>query len=335
MINEASFYEKLENNDVQCSLCPHQCKISEKMYGLCRARKNVKGTLFSMVYNRPVSVNIDPIEKKPFYHFLPGSRTFSIGTIGCNLKCQHCQNWQTSQGTFEDFAEKEVSADEIITDIKKSSCNIISYTYNEPTVFYEYMRDIAIRAKEEGIRNTIVSNGYINKNPLKKIIPYIDAVNIDLKSFRDGFYKDICKASLKPVLETLKTLHKNKVWIEITNLIIPDENDKLKEIKKMCDWIVAELGTDYPIHFSAFYPQYKMHDKEPTSAETLQKAKEVAEKSGLNFVYLGNVITKDENNTRCPSCKKLLIERFGHSTIAQDFENGFCSCKHKISGIWK
>ena len=328
-MKEAIFWKK-EKDKIRCQLCPQNCLIVEEKVGFCGVRQNIKGKLYSLVYGKPCSVNVDPIEKKPLYHFFPGETTFSIGTVGCNLACKFCQNWEISRAKPNTFSIKKVEPKQVVELAKENGCKIISYTYTEPTVFYEYMLDIARIAKKEKIKNTIVSNGFINEEPLKKLIRYIDAANIDLKSFDDKFYKKYCFGKLEPVLNSLKILKKNNIWLEITNLVIPRLNDNFKKIEEMCKWISKELGKDVPIHFSAFYPHYKMNDVEPTSLATLEKAAKIARKY-LNFVYIGNVPA--DGNTYCPKCKKAVIERRFFSANSH-LKQGKCSCGKKIPGIF-
>jgi len=334
-MKQALYYKNLKETTVQCLLCPHNCVIKENNTGLCNVRKNIKGKLYSLVYGKSVSAQIDPIEKKPLYHFLPGSKALSIGTVGCNLKCKHCQNWQTSQAKPDEFFAKDFMPEEIIEQAINQGCQSVSYTYNEPTIFYEYMLDTAKLARKNKIKNTIVTNGFINQEPLKELCTYLDGVNCDLKSFEESFYKKICSARLSPVLETLKTLKKNKIWFEITNLIIPTLNDNMGKIKEMCSWIKKNLSTDNPIHFTAFYPCYKLQNLPPTSASVLMKARKIALELGFHYVYIGNVYSDEGNNTYCPKCGKLLIERYGFSIITNNLQNGKCSCGEQIPGIWK
>jgi pyruvate formate lyase activating enzyme len=327
-MKEALYYNKQKNKIVNCNLCPQNCFIKESDVGFCGVRKNDKGKLNSLVYGKPCSISIDPIEKKPLYHFYPGEKAFSIGTIGCNLGCLFCQNWQISMARREKIDLKEVSPEEIIKLVKKNNCRIISYTYNEPTVFFEYMIEIAKLARKEGIKNTIVSNGYINEEPLMELCKYMDGANIDLKAFDDTFYKKNCSGRLEPVLKTLKILIEKKVWVEVTNLIIPGLNDDFKRIEEMCKWISEELGKDVPLHFSRFTPMYKMKDRKMTPVETLDKAEEIAKKY-LHYVYVGNIWR--ESNTICPKCGKVLIQREGYET-KKLIKGDRCDCGEKIKG---
>jgi len=285
-MREALFYKKLKDKKVQCFLCPHNCIISPSKRGICNVRENNNGILYSLTYGEPCTINIDPIEKKPIYNFLPGTKTLTIATMGCNLSCKQCQNYHISK--TEIFTQPFVPPEKIIELALKNKTPSISYSYTEPTIFYEYMLDIAKLAKKNKIKNILVSNGYISQKPLKELCKYIDAANIDLKAFTDEFYKKTCKASLKPVLETLKTLKKEKVHLEITNLIIPTLNDNLKDIEKMCIWIKENLGKDTPLHFSKFFPMYQLKDIPQTPLSTLEKVKKIADKY-LSHVYLGNI----------------------------------------------
>ena len=333
MEKEALFYVKLKNNIVQCKLCPHFCVIKEGERGKCNARENRKGKLISIVYGKPCSVAIDPIEKKPFYHFLPGEKALSIATTGCNLACKHCQNWQISQAELNEVEYVEMKPEKVIDEAKKERARIISYTYTEPTIFYEYMLDTAKIAKKEKIRNTTVTNGFINPEPLKQLCRYIEASNIDIKAISDKFYKEICNARLNPVLEAIRIMHEKGIWIELTNLIIPSLNDKTEDIKKLVSWIKENLGENVPLHFTAFYPCHKLSYLQPTSLLTLRKAREIALKK-LNFVYTGNL--QDEgNNTFCPECKQVVIKRIGFEVIENKLRDGKCPCGEKIPGVWR
>ncbi|MCK5628988.1 MAG: AmmeMemoRadiSam system radical SAM enzyme [Nanoarchaeota archaeon] len=334
-LKECLFYEKLEENNVKCNLCPRHCIIAEGKRGNCKARENQKGKLYSLVYAKPCAIAIDPIEKKPFYQFMPGNSAYSIGTAGCNLHCQFCQNWTTSQARPEDITSMTLTPKQLVEEAEFHGCRAIAYTYNEPIIFYEYVLDCAKLAKKKGIKNIIVCNGFINQEPLKEWCKYIDAANIDLKAFTDKFYKQITGAWIKPVLESIKTLKKQGVWLEITNLIIPTLNDKPAEIKKMCKWIKENIGTTTPLHFTAFYPCYKILDIPPTPKDTLLKAKSIADKEGLKYVYVGNVPAEKESNTYCPKCGKLLIRRGWFNITQNNLRKGKCNCGYKADGIWE
>lgn len=332
-MKEALFYKKLKNK-VQCHTCPRNCIILEGHRGFCRVRENRENRLYSLVYAKPCSVNIDPIEKKPLYHFFPSHKSLSVATIGCNLACKHCQNWEISQASPESFPTEEITPEQLVNMALKERYKSISYTYTEPSVFYEYVLDTARLAKKNGIKNVIVSNGFINQEPLDKWCRYIDAANIDLKFFDDKLYREITTAWLDPILETIKTLHKKKVWLEITNLIIPTLNDKPKMIENMCRWIVENIGTSYPLHFTAFYPHYKLANLPPTPEEILIKARDIAKKNGLKYVYIGNLPSCEANNTYCPKCNRLLIERSGFSVIQDNIQKGKCRCGNNIAGLF-
>ena len=333
-MKEALYYKKIRNN-VQCMLCPRNCSIKESQVGFCGVRKNISSKLYSLVYAKPVSVGIDPIEKKPLYHFLPGTESFSIGTVGCNLRCKHCQNWQISQAKPGQYKTQELEPEEVVEEAIKNNCKSISYTYNEPAVFYEYALDTAKIARKKGIMNVIVSNGFINEEPLLEWCRYMDAANIDLKG-SDSFYRKITTAWLEPVQTTLKILKEKKVWFEITNLIIPTLNDNPKEIEEMCRWIKQNLGIGYPLHFTGFYPCYQLSGLPPTPAGSLLKAKAIAEKIGINYVYNGNVSTSSGSNTFCPKCREMLVERSYFSVCENRIKNGKCPfCGELIPGVWK
>lgn len=334
-MKEALFYKKLKDKNVQCMLCPRKCVIAQGKRGFCRVRENKDGKLFSVVYARPCTEAVDPIEKKPLFHFLPGSMAYSIATPGCNLACKHCQNWSISQVMPEEVPCHEAKPEDVVERALQADCESISYTYIEPTIFYEYILDIAKLARKKGLKNTMVTNGFINQEPLKELYKYIDAANIDLKGFTEEFYKNVCSAQLKPVLEAIKTMKKMNVWIEITNLIIPTLNDDMNKIKEMCEWIVKNLGNDVPLHFSRFFPYYKLMHLPPTPIETLTKAYDIAVKTGIKYVYVGNIITDKYENTHCPKCKKLLIERTAFFVKQNNIENNKCKfCKEKIAGVF-
>lgn len=333
--NEAMYFNKLSDGKVQCTLCPHFCVLKDGQTGICKVRTNINQDLHTLVMGKVVAAHTDPIEKKPLYHFLPDTDAFSIATAGCNLSCKFCQNWEISQKSPQEIRGYEMSPDDIVKTAISEGAKSIAYTYTEPTVFYEYMLATAKLAKENGIKNIWVTAGYINPEPLENLCKYIDAANVDLKSFNNDFYEKYSGAKLEPVLNTLKTLHKNNVWLEITNLVIPDLNDSPEEIKAMCEWIVQNLGTDYPLHFSRFFPKYKMQEKPPTPVETLIMARDIAKECGLKHVYIGNVILEGTDNTYCPSCGTEVITREGYLITSNIISDGKCGkCGEKISGVW-
>jgi pyruvate formate lyase activating enzyme len=295
---------------------------------------NKDGTLFSLVYGKPCAVHVDPIEKKPFFHFLPGTTAFSIATAGCVLSCKFCQNWQISQAKPEDTDTYDLPPARVLSSAAAHRCRSITYTYTEPTVFYEYMYDTAVMARKQGIRNTMHSCGYINEKPLRTLSKYMDAADIDLKAFTEDFYSRICNGSLKPVLNSLIVLKEEGVWLEITNLVIPTLNDDLKKISEMCRWIVSNLGADVPIHFSRFFPHYKLTNLPPTPIETLEGARKNAMDAGMKYVYIGNIRHEGES-TFCPKCRNVLIERTGYFVKQNQVIAGRCKfCSTPIAGVW-
>lgn len=333
---EALFYEKADVRMVKCSLCPKNCLIPEGKYGFCRARKNISGILYSMGYAKPCSVAIDPMEKKPLFHYLPGSRTFSIASAGCSLRCLFCQNWQISQCSPEQTRNYDLSPQDVIRIAKEKNCPVIAYTYSEPVNFYEYMLDTAKIARQNGIKNIMHTAGYINKEPLEKLLPYIDAANVDLKGFSQDYYKNICGAELESILQTLTIMKKHRIWIEITTLVVPGYNDSPEELKKLCHWIKTNLGPDTPVHFSRFYPIYKLAHLTATPYQTLEKVYEIAKECGLKYVYIGNVYDNPYEDTKCPKCDKIVVDRKGFEILDNKIRNGKCIyCGTKIAGIWR
>lgn len=332
MRKEALFWRPLNDKIVRCELCPRYCMIQPEKRGNCGARENKDGKLLSLVYGKPISLNLDPIEKKPLYHFLPSQKTLSFGTAGCNLHCLYCQNYEISQCSPESIPATFMLPNEIVDLCEKEKSRIISYTYTEPTIFYEYMLDTSNLANKKGIKNVMVSNGFINPLPLKKL-KSLDAANIDLKG-NEKFYKKVTGAFIEPVLETLIALKKRKVWIEVTNLLVPGLNDSEKDIKFIVDWISENLGKDVPVHFSAFWPTYKMKTIPSTSLDALKMARKIALKK-LDYVYTGNLPDEEGNNTYCPKCKMLLIKRIGFKIVFNKIISGKCRCGEKIPGIWK
>lgn len=319
---------------VQCELCPNECVLEEYQIGGCRVRINKGGALYSLVYGKPCSVAIDPIEKKPFFHFFPGTTAFSIATVGCVLSCKFCQNWQISQAKPEETDYQDLPPDEVVRKAIFYGCKTITYTYTEPTVFYEYMYDTALIAKKFNVKNTMHSCGYIKEKPLRQLAKHLSAADIDLKAFTEDFYSRICGGRLKPVLDALVVLKEEGVWLEITNLVIPTLNDDKKKISEMCQWIVKNLGPDVPLHFSRFFPHYKLKDLPPTPYETLKDAMNAATDAGLRFVYIGNIRSNAEN-TYCPKCRAMLIQRLGFSVLQNNIAGGKCkNCGTGIAGVW-
>ncbi len=329
------YFTPLEGGEIRCELCPHRCRVAKGKRGICRVRENQDGKYYSLVYGNPCAVHPDPIEKKPFFHVLPGTISYSLATVGCNFQCKFCQNWEISQASPEDVYSKEFSPEIVVREAKAIRAHSVAYTYVEPTIFYEYMLDISTLVKKSGLLNVYHSNGFINPDPLKNLCKVLDAANVDLKGFTENFYRELCAGEFNPVLETLKTLKKEKVHLEITNLIIPTKNDDPSVLREMCLWIKKELGADTPIHFSRFYPLYKLKGLPPTPVSTLEKAREAALSAGLEYVYIGNIPGHPSENTFCPKCKKRIIQRTGYMVGEINMKDGKCRyCGKPIPGIW-
>ena len=333
-MKEAMFWESGEKDQVQCNLCRHRCIIQPGRRGICSVRENRGGVLYSLVYGRAAALAVDPIEKKPLYHFLPGTDSFSVATRGCNFKCLHCQNCRLSQVTADDiFAEERiVPPDQIVKSAKGSGCRSISYTYTEPTVFLEYVLDTAQIAARNGLKNAMVTNGYTTAEALRQLSPYIDAANIDLKFFRDDLYRKICGARLQPVLDTIGTYCELDVWIEITTLIIPGHNDSEDQLRGIAGFIAA-LNPCIPWHISAFYPTHKLNHVPPTPVSALKTAREIGLAEGLKHIYMGNV--NERSDTLCPECSAVLIERGRFRVLSNRMNRGRCpQCHAEIAGVW-
>ena len=316
-MKESYLYKKLENNKVQCNTCSHRCFIAPENFGICGVRKNIDGKLFVLNYGKAISKSIDPIEKKPLFHFLPGTHSLSIATVGCNLQCGNCQNWQISQLVKTDKSlldvGQDLSPEEIVADAVKNKCPSISYTYTEPTIFLEYALDTMKLAKKKGIKNVWATNGFMSEETLKMITPYLDATNVDLKSFYNEFYKTYCGARVEPILENIKKIKKLGIWVEVTTLIIPDHSDNEKMLEKIAKFIFNELGSETPWHISAFSGEisYKMRNVPDTPIKKIHKAYKIGKKAGLKYIYAGNVPGNSRENTYCPKCDELAIERIG------------------------
>ncbi len=331
---QAKWWREYGHNRVKCTLCPRYCIIPSGSHGFCYVRQNEGGILYSSAYGRSTGFAVDPIEKKPLYHFLPGSQVLSFGTIGCNLGCKFCQNWHISKLHNEKYMSKTYSPGDIINMANKKDCQGIAYTYNEPIIFSEWIIDITFQARKAGLKNVLVTNGYITPEARKDIFQYIDAVNVDLKSFSDTFYKKLTLSQIGPVLDTLRWLvHESNVWVEITNLLIPEENDSTIEIDRLTRFIVEKLSSKIPLHFSAFHPDFKMLDKSITPLLTLKKAYSIAKDNGIEYVYLGNTPISDYNNTYCLQCKQLIIDRSHYMKIKSSMNDNICPfCEHSIPG---
>lgn len=330
-----SFHYASDGNKVQCQICPNRCILSPGDRSICRSKINMSGKLYTLVYGNPCALHVDPVEKKPLYHFYPGTSVFSIATAGCNFRCLNCQNWEISQRKPEEVHYTDLFPTDAIKAAKKSGSPSIAYTYSEPVTFYEYMHDTARLAHEEGLKNLLISNGYINKAPLLRLARFIDAANIDLKSFDDGIYRSLNGGTVLPVLNSFKALHEANVWFEITTLVVPGYVDQPEMIKEMCGWILKELGPNYPLHFLRFFPRYKLNRLPATPVSTLELLRELALKEGLRYVYLGNVPGHDTYNTYCHNCHKLLINRNGYRMAEFNIVMGMCKfCKTPIPGRW-
>lgn len=320
---------------IRCQLCPNRCTIEEGDTGDCRTRVNMKGELYTLAYGNPCAVHIDPIEKKPLNHFLPGTTSFSIATAGCNLACLNCQNWHISQKKPGEVQAVDLMPEQVASVSREKGCASVSYTYSEPIVFYEYTSDSARYVHDMGMKNVIVSAGYIEEEPLRDWCRYIDAANIDLKSFKDEIYQQLNGGTLEPVLNTLKVLKEEGVWLEITNLIVPDWTDDIQMIEKMCQWLVKNGFEDSPLHFSRFTPTYKLNHLPATPLHVLDDARETALSAGIKFVYIGNVPGHEAQDTYCPSCKKKILDRSGFRIAENHIINGQCDyCGEPIPGIW-
>ncbi len=332
---EARWYQRLDDGKltVRCALCPRRCTINDGGSGFCRARRNYAGRLISLGYALPCSMNVDPMEKKPFFNFHPATRSFSLACAGCNLRCKFCQNWEISQISPPEARNTFTPAAQIPAMAKAQGCKSVAFTYTEPTTYFEYMLDSAKAARAKGILAVTHSNGFINPEPHAELCRHLDAANIDLKGFSENFYDTVCEAELAPVLQTLKNYRKNGVWLEITNLVIPGYNDSPGMIKEMCGWIRQNLGEKTPVHFSRFFPLYKLTAVQPTPARTLEMAREIAFQAGLKYPYIGNLPGHPGNSTYCPKCRKLVIRRSGHSVLEREMKGDRCRyCNEKIDG---
>lgn len=336
-MKEALLYDKLEKDRVYCYLCQFHCKIAEGKRGICGVRENRDGTLYTLVYDRVVSRAVDPIEKKPLFNFMPGSTSYSIATVGCNFRCLHCQNYEISQMPRYKDAKvigEKVTPVEIVEEAEKYNCKSISYTYTEPTIFFELAYDTARLAHDKGIKNVFVSNGYMTKEMLDMIDGYLDGINVDLKAFTEEHYKKVCGAKLQGVLDSLKYIKKLGIWLEVTTLVIPGYNDSDDSFQNIAQFIKNELGEEVPWHVTAFYPTYKLLDAPRTSAETLRRARNIGQMAGLRYVYEGNIPGEGGENTYCYQCGEILIERYGYRIIKNSVVNNSCpKCNSHVDGI--
>lgn len=320
---------------VRCNLCPHHCTLAEGERGRCRVRENRGGRLYTLVYGNPCAIHVDPIEKKPFYHFLPGTTAFSLATAGCNLRCRYCQNYTISQSPPEDTRNYDAPPAAVVEATLRSGAPTVAYTYSEPIVFYEYVLDTARLARRAGLANVVISAGYINQEPLRELCRAVDAIKIDLKGYNEEFYRNICSGTLSPVLETIHTIRKMGTHLEIVNLVVPTLNDNLDELRALARWVLDNLGPDVPLHFSRFYPNYRLMNLPPTPVETLEAARNAALEVGLHYVYIGNVPGHAGSHTYCPNCGRIVIKRAGMATVEMHIVDGRCAyCHTPIAGVW-
>jgi len=329
------YFTPLGGGMIQCELCPRRCRIPNGKRGFCRVRENRDGKCYSLVYGNPCVIYLDRIEREPFFHVLPGTSSLTLSTAGCNFRCKFCENWEISQAFPEDVYSYEISPETVVKKAIQMGAHSIAYTYAEPTIFYEYVSDIAYLAKKKGLLNVIHSNGFINPDPLRQLCKLIDAAHIDLKGFTQACYSELSEGERRPVLETLKILKEEKVHLEVSSLIIPTKNDEMSVVREMSLWVKRELGADTPVHFSRFYPLYKLKRLPPTPVSTLEKARAVALASGLKYVYIGRVPGHEAWNTFCPKCKKIVIQRTGYMIGEMHLKGGNCGyCGEPIPGIW-
>jgi len=320
---------------VRCDLCPRQCLVAPGQSGECRVRVNVDGRLVAVAYGHPCAVHADPIEKKPLFHFLPGTQSLSLATVGCNLHCKNCQNWEISQQNPEDVEAVSLPPGRVPSLAIQTGCRSVSYTYTDPVVYFEYALDCSREAREAGLRNALVTAGYINPEPWALLCGAVDAARVDLKALSDRFYREICGATLKPVLDSLVAARARGVHVEVIHLLIPTLNDGDRDLRALCQWMAGNLGREVPLHFSRFFPSYRMTNLPPTPAEALLRAREIARSEGLAFVYIGNILVPDGQNTFCPGCGGLLVERRGYQVLRNDIGNGRCPhCGRQIYGVW-
>jgi pyruvate formate lyase activating enzyme len=324
-----------ETTTAKCQLCARNCMIGDGERGMCRARINLGGELRSLVYGRPITVHVDPIEKKPFYHFLPGSSAFSLATSGCPLRCKFCQNWEISQARPEDYDSPYISPEKVVGSAVQRRAPVIAFTYNEPTVFTEYLTDIARAGREQKCRSVLVSCGFMNEAPLDEMCEVLDAIKIDLKGYSKNFYRDVCGAELQPVLRSIKQVAKSGVHLELVNLVVPTLNDSPKMLRELSKWVVGEIGSDVPVHFTRFHPDYQLLNLPPTPVEALERARETALEAGVHYAFLGNVPGHPGNNTYCPKCGEVVVARHGFFVRAVKLKHGACAaCGQKIAGVW-
>ena len=335
-VRPSPWFSRLEGKTVQCGLCPRQCVVEAGERGYCEVRENRDGVLHTLVYGNPCAVNVDPIEKKPFYHVLPTTQSFSIATAGCNVDCAFCQNFEISQARPENTLNFDLPPEDVAAFALRNGCRSIASTYVEPVIFMEYLLDVGRRAKEAGVLNVVHSNGFVNPAPLDALCEVLDAASIDLKGFTEEYYREIVRGELKPVLGTLETMRRRGVFLELVTLVVPGKNDGMAEIAAMSRWVRDHLGAETPLHFSRFYPMYKLDNLPPTPVKTLEQARETALEQGLAYVYIGNVAGHEAQSTRCPGCGAMLVRRDGYRVRVEALEEGVCTqCGRAIPGIWR
>ncbi len=332
---EASWYRKLPEKRVECQLCPRACQVADAERGGCGVRENRGGTYYTLVHGVACTVHLDPIEKKPFFHVLPGRQALSYATAGCNVECKFCQNWEISQFRPEQVAARDLPPDALAQLARNNGVPLLSATYSEPVVFWEYVRDTAVAGRRAGVRSTVVSNGFIQEKPLKEVLPLLTAMKVDLKAFSEKFYKELVRGELKPVLKTLETIKESGTWLEIVVLLLPGHNDSEAEVRGLSRWVKSTLGPEVPVHFTRFHPTYRLTNLPPTPLPTLERAWEIAKAEGLAFPYMGNVPGHPGENTTCPGCGKALVRRIGFQVLENVLARGACpQCRRVIPGVW-
>lgn len=332
---EARYYEKHPDREIECLLCPRLCKLGDKERGYCGVRENIDGTYYTLVYGKICTINLDPIEKKPLFHYLPGSTALSIATAGCNVNCKFCQNWEISQVRPEQIQNYDLPPQGVVQNALKYSSPVIAYTYTEPIIFYEYMYDTSLEARKKGVKSVVITGGYINPDPLLDLVKVVDAIKVDLKAFSQDFYNAYVRGKLEPVLEAIKIIAKSNIWLEIVYLVIPTLNDSSKEIQRMSRWIIKEVGPDVPVHFSRFHPMYLVKNLPPTPLSSLENAYKIARQEGLRYVYIGNVPGHRAESTYCPQCNNVIVNRTGYIIKEVNLKEGRCKkCNNPIPGIW-
>lgn len=332
---EEPFYDKLKNKMIQCRICPKECKVGDRERGFCGNKENRGGKYVSLAYGKACSINNDPIEKKPLFHFLPGTTAFSYSAAGCNFDCKFCQNWEISQARPEQVRNYDLPPEAIVETAKQYGSRTIACTYGEPVVYYRYMVDTAALGRKNGLRSVMITNGYINPEPMRDACKVLDAVKIDFKAYTEDFYTKVCLGRLKPVLDTIVLLKKEKMWLELVYLVVPTLNDKKGEFRSMAAWIMDNIGPDVPIHFSRFQPQYKLNNLQPTPLGTLETARDTCLDAGMRYVYIGNVPGHPGENTYCPKCGKIAVQRYGYVIQENNLSGGRCRwCRAPIPGVW-